>query len=67
LPAEVQERIVLETAVAMWRDSRNADVSHVLRPLGEVSPLWANVIVGNTFKRRLTERLERLLRDGIQS
>jgi len=64
LPEEMQELIILETAVAKWRNTHNTDISHVLLSLGNVCHRWERIVEGQVFKDQLAARLELLLRAG---
>lgn len=64
LPAEMQEMILMETAVGRWSDTHNADVGHVVFELGEVCPLWWSILYGELFQKRLIARVDKIILSG---
>jgi len=64
MPVEVQELILLDTAVARWTSS-NRTVHQVRQELGSVCRLWEVIVNGDLFNDKLTERIAKLLLAGI--
>jgi len=64
LPVEMAELIILETAVANWRTVTHTDVSSILEDLGNVDSCWSAVVSGTVFRNRLSDRIQRLVKEG---
>ena len=64
MPVEMQEMFLMETAVACWSDTHNADVGHVVDKLGEVCPLWWSIVNGQWFQKRLTAKVDKVIVSG---
>jgi len=64
MPEELQESILMYTAVGRWSDKHNADLGTVVDELAHVCPRWDRILNGRWFTEHLVAAVETIVRKG---